>query len=60
MLSSFPHLEGHPQFQMLKMLLTTIYNAEEDIKKQNALLPNVDNIFEKSSEHFEETMDRIE
>ena len=60
MLSSFPHLEGHPQFQILKMLLSTIYSAEEEVKAKNSKYESLDKIYENACENFEETMDTIE
>lgn len=59
MLSSYPHLDGHPQFQVLKMLLATIYSTEQEIHIQNTQQPSIDKLYEETAEIFETKMDNL-
>lgn len=60
MLSSYPHLDSHPQFQVLKMLLATIYKTEQEIHDQNMQQPSLDKLYEDATEAFETKMDNLE
>jgi hypothetical protein len=59
MLSSYPHLNSHPQFQVLKMLLATIYSTEQEIHIQNTQQPSIDKLYEETAEIFETKMDNL-